>query len=96
MGYPLKGSPTGEPYGTTPAPLTTLATLLQTQCEPAMVSRLAACVLVMKFDYLFSLGRNLFILVPHSGQVPFATRRPRSLVSTVASCIVRVVLHLTQ
>jgi hypothetical protein len=47
-------------------------------------------------DFAFWLGKNLVILVPQVGHVPFAARRPFSIVTSSASFIFRLVLHFMQ
>ncbi len=68
--------------------------------SPACVTRpkpgLRGSSLICSYFSVGSDFRNKFILVPHSGQVPFACRRPLSLVITCGSFIVRLSLHFTQ
>ncbi|MBA3945761.1 MAG: hypothetical protein H0X37_14480 [Herpetosiphonaceae bacterium] len=62
----------------------------------ALAGVLAALGAVLAASLLLSLGRNLVIFVPQTGQMPLAARRPFSIVTSWASFIFRVALHFMQ
>jgi len=56
----------------------------------------AAADTVSVVSGVVSLGKNLNILVPQTGQVPWAALRPFLVVTTCASWTTRSVLHFIQ